>query len=390
MKTTPSKRPIKILFEATPMVTNKTGVAYYTERLAVSMAEKYPDEIEMVGFYYNFLGRRDSSHLPRRKNLRYTRASFIPSKIVYQLRRWGIEFPIELLTFERADFILYPNFLSQPTLFGTPSAPVIHDLTYLDLPQYVAPKLRRDLIRFIPKAIQRSKFVITVSDFSKRGIIKTYGVAPQNVLVTPIPPAQPLQMSAKDRQAELKAAGITKPFILFLGTIDPRKNVIGLVDSYLGLPKNLQDKYSLVLVGRIELLATAEVAKINEVAKAGRNVIHLGYVSDQLKEALYQSAVMFAHASKYEGFGMPVLEAMAYGLPCALSGIPVFREVGGDAAVYFDWKKPTTGTKVIADLLKNPEKAAALGARAKAHASTYSWDKVAKEVVEKIRASLPR
>ncbi len=67
-------KPLKIIFDATPMLLERTGIAYYTERLAVSLAKEFPDELELVGFYYNFLGRRDSSHLPRLKNLRYTRS----------------------------------------------------------------------------------------------------------------------------------------------------------------------------------------------------------------------------------------------------------------------------------------------------------------------------
>ncbi|HSX35143.1 MAG TPA: glycosyltransferase family 1 protein [Candidatus Saccharimonadales bacterium] len=382
------KRKIKIVFDATPMVVNKTGVAYYIERLAVQLATQYPDEVKLVGFYYNFLGRRDASHLPRRANLSYTGASIIPSKIVFQLRRWGIEVPIEFLAMQKADFILYGNFLSHPSLFHTPSAPVIHDLTYLDLPAYVSPKLRRDLERFVPKAIQRSRFVVTVSEFSKQRIMSHYRVPAEDILVTLIPPVPPVRLSAERCRAILKENGITKPYILFVGTIEPRKNIIGLVEGYLQLPKKVRDEYQLVLAGRVERFASAEEARLHDALNQGQNVTHLGYISDEVKDALYQSAAMFAHASEYEGFGMPVLEAMSHGVPCALSDIPVFREVAGNSAVYFDYRKPEAIARAMQKILESPGRHAELSKLAKQRAGSFSWQKVATDLYETIRSSL--
>ena len=381
---------MKIMIDVTPLMNTKTGVGYYTERLLTNLATVVPEGVEIVGFYYNFLGRRDASHLPKAKNIRYTKMSLIPSKLVYQLRRWGIEFPVELFTLEKADFVLYPNFLDHPSLNKTPGAPVIHDLTYLDLPQYVAPKLRRDLERFAPRAMKRSSFVITVSDFSKQAIIKKYGLPADKVLVTHIPPQPHTPMEEDKKQSELKGLGLNKPFILFVGTIDPRKNIIGLIDAYTRLPKPLRDKYSLVVAGRVELLAKAEVAKFEEAKNQGHDVIHLGYVTDQAKDALYQSASLFVTASKYEGFGMPLLEAMSYGIPCAASNIPVFTEIGGEAALYFDPGDPDNVAAVMQQLLENPSKANHLAEAGRKHAAGYSWKAVATEVFEHIAASIKK
>jgi glycosyltransferase involved in cell wall biosynthesis len=377
---------IKIIFDATPMVVNKTGVAYYTERVATQLAANYPDDVELVGFYYNFLGRRDASHLPRAHNLRYTGASLIPSKIIFQLRRWGIEVPIEFLTLQKADFILYANFLSHPSLFKTPSAPVVHDLTYLDLPDYVSPKLRRDLTRFIPKAIKRSAFVVTVSEFSKRGISKAYGVPAKDILVTPIPPAAPRLFPASKNKQLLDKAGITKPYILFLGTIEPRKNVIGLIEAYKLLPQRLRDTYGLVLAGRAERFAQKEVAAVLEARVAGYDVTHLGYVDEDTRDSLLQSAVLFAHASNYEGFGMPILEAMSYGRACAISDIPVFKEVAGEAALYFDHTHPDEAAAVLQRLLESDRLRSDYENRALARAASFTWETVVRDLYEKIRA----
>ncbi len=378
---------IKILFDATPMIVERTGVAYYTERLATSLAKRYPDDVELVGFYYNFLGRRDTSHLPRLKNLRYMNASFFPSKIVYQLRRWGIEVPIELLALQRADFVIYANFLSYPSLTGIASSPVVHDLTYLDLPEYVSPKLRRDLVRFVPTAIKRAAFTTTVSAFSRQRIHDTYHVPLDDILVTPIPPVPATPVADDRSRALLKQHGITKPYILFIGTIDPRKNIIGLIEGFTQLPAKLRSTHQLVLAGRIERFAQAEEARLHQALADGHNITHLGYVDDETKQALLQSATLFTTASKYEGFGMPILEAMSAGLPCAVSNIPVFREVADDAAEYFDHTSPASIATAIGTLLQQPARRASLSKAARTHAASYQWDRIATAMYEKIRAA---
>lgn len=380
-------KPLKIIFDATPMLVERTGIAYYTERLVTHMARRYPD-IELVGFYYNLLGKRDTSHLPRLKNLRYTKASVIPSKVVYQLRRWGIELPVELLALTGGDFILYPNFLSYPSLRRTPSAPVIHDLTYLDLPEYVSAKLRHDLIRFVPKALERSSFVATVSEFSKQGIMNHYGVADEQILVTPIPPMPPISIRDAESKKILKALGITKPYIVFVGTVEPRKNIPSLIAAYRQLPEQLRNRYALVIAGRIGWNCETEVADLKAAAVDGFDVLHPGYISDRAKEVLYANASLFVTASHYEGFGMPVLEAMSHSIPCAVSDIPVFREVAGEAAAYFDCRNPHDIAQTVTHVLSSPTVHQKLATAGRTQAATYNWDKVADDMYERIRSAV--
>lgn len=383
-----SRKKIRIVFDASPLLTNKTGIAYYIERLATSIAKQYPDEVELVGFYYNFLGKRSSSHFPTAPNLRYHGVYFIPSKVIYQLRRWNIEIPVEVLTRTRADFILYTNFLGYPSLKRTPSAPVVHDLTYLDLPDYVSAKLRDDLTRFIPKEINRSKIVVTVSEFSKKSIAETYRISPDNILVTPIPPIKPVIHDEETRKDLLNKLGINRPFIAFVGTIEPRKNIIKLIRAYVQLPKELRDKYDLIIAGRIGWNCEAEEAELAKVTREGYNVKHLGYISDAEREVVYQSATLFATASHYEGFGMPILEAMSYGTPCAISDIPVFHEVAGTAADYFDQEKPSVIAAHLEAILTDDALRKRLGRQGKLQADSFKWSTVAEGLYKKIKQTL--
>jgi len=382
------RKPIKIVFDASPLLVNKTGVAYYIERLVSQIAQKYPQDVELIGYYFNFLGKRSSAHFPLAPNIRYHGIYFLPSKVLYQLRRWNIELPVEFLSHTKADFILFPNFLGWPSLFRTPTAPVIHDLTYLDLPQYVAAKNRSDLERFVPKQINRSDFVITVSEFSKREIAQKYQVAHDDILVTPIPPGPPVVYDQETRRDVLDKHGITQPFIVTVGTIEPRKNIIKLLSAYTQLPESVRNKYALVVAGRVGWNCEAEIAEIAKVTKKGYSVIHVGYVDDQAREILYQSASLFVSASHYEGFGMPILEAMRYGVPCAISDIPVFHEVAGSSADYFDQERPSVIAAHLEGLLTDDALLKHLGEEARKQAQTFNWGSVAEAVYGYIERTL--
>jgi glycosyltransferase involved in cell wall biosynthesis len=382
------QKPIKIAFDASPLLVNKTGVAYYTERLVIQMARMYPNDIELIGFYYNFLGRRSTDHFPQAPNIRYKPNRFTPSKIVYQLRRWGIEIPLEVLSKEKADFALFPNFLGYPSLFKTPAAPVVHDLTYIDLPQYVAAKNGSDLRKFVPKQINRSSFVITVSDFSKAGLIRQYDLAEEKIVVTHIPPEKPRLHDSQTCKAKLTELGITKPYILFLGTVEPRKNIPNLIDAYAALPETTRSSHTLVIVGRIGWNCEKEIARLAAAKTEGLDVVHVGYVDDETKAVLFQSAKLFAHASEYEGFGMPVLEAMSYKTACIVSDIPVFREVAGNAAQYFDQANITDMSQKIHNLLENPDMISRLQQTGLERAQSYKWEAVAQKLYQAIRSAI--
>jgi glycosyltransferase involved in cell wall biosynthesis len=384
------KKPIKVAIDVSPLLVNKSGIGYYTELLAQNLANHFPNDVELIGFYYNFLGRRSAAHFPEAANIRYRPVRFIPSKIIYQLRRFGVEIPIELLIKEKVDFILYPNFLDYPSLRKTPSAAVVHDLTYIDLPQYVAAKNGSDLRRFVPNAVKRSKFLITVSEFGKKRIHKEYNVPLDDILVTPIPPFPLKKLSETERKDRLRHLKIDKPFILFVGNIEPRKNIPALVEAFTRLPKDVRDSHSLVIVGGIGWNCEKEVQALADAVQDGYNVIHTGYVSDEDKEALYSSATLFAHASAYEGFCMPVLEAMTHGVPCVLNDMPVFREVAGDAAIYFDSTDPDQTAATLKHLLGNQKERETLSKKGIKRSAIFSWSTITADLFALIKQQVQR
>ena len=374
-------KPIHLLFDASPMASNKkSGVGFYTERLLHALATKYPDDLQITAHYFNFLGRKQLN-LPSYKNVEYRRTSLFPSKILNILRRFGIELPMELFVREKGDFVLFPNFVGYPLLRKTPVGVVIHDLSYIDYPEYVQGPNRNHLLRYVPRSIKRSRLLIAVSETTKQAIQHAYEVDELKIMVTTIPvpknPAKPV-----------KHPKVSGKFILFVGTLEPRKNFAGLVQAYMLLPEKTRKEYGLVLAGGNGWFVEKELAEIRRLQDSGENIVTTGYFSDEEKAWMLQNASLFVQPSHYEGFGMPILEAMDAGAPTIVSDIPIFREVSGEASLFFNQNDPLSISKAISTVLDDMKLQAKLSKLGKAQSSKYNWDTIAEELYERISAEV--
>jgi glycosyltransferase involved in cell wall biosynthesis len=368
----------KIVFDANPIaIGKKTGVGMYTQRLIVALAETYPDT-KFVGYYFNFLGRKKVD-LPKAKNIAYKPIVLYPGRVLYLLRRFGINIPVEFLAKTNADIALYPNFLSQPSLNKVKSFAVLHDLSFIDHPEYASDRNRKDLERFIPKTIERCSGIITVSEVSKQTITSTYNYPANKILVTPIPPEKKHEVSDKKATALINKFGVKKPYVLYLGTLEPRKNLITLLEAY-EQNTELNSDCELVLAGGTDWKFEQILAKIKDMQKAGLRVTHCGYVSNDERAAFYQNASLFVLPSHFEGFGMMILEAMQYDVPVAASNLPVFHEIAGDAIEYFDKDSPNDISKTLLRILNNAPLRKVLSQKSKKVLAGYSWSKVAESL----------
>jgi alpha-1,3-rhamnosyl/mannosyltransferase len=377
-------KPVRILFDAQRLFGDKTGVEYYTSSLIKNLAEQYP-ELHITGFHSGRFTPNNS--LPTARNIVYRRI-WLPLKAINLLRRLHVTIPIELLTIQRYDFILYPNFLGLSSLFHTPYAPVIHDLTYIDLPGYVSKRNLHDLQTFIPQQLRSASFAVTVSEFGKKRIHEALDYPLDDILVTPIPASTPQEQSRPKRDAALHDLGLTSKYFLTLSTIEPRKNILGMLDAYLLLPEKIQKEYTFVIAGKVGWNCDEELARLDFLAKQGKNIIHLGYVTDEQRVALYQGATFYTSASHYEGFGMTPLEAMSYGIPCAISDIPVFKEVAGTATLYFDQQRSEAIKNAWLKLVEDQELRRRLSGEGKQHANSYKWGDVAISLYNRVMQTL--
>lgn len=365
-------RKIRVLFDANPLVRQKTGVGYYTEGVIKALAKR--PEIELVGHYFRPRGATPS--LPEAKGLSYTYNSWLTGQAVKALRKLGLRLPWEVLARRKADVLFFPDFTVWPSLFRKPKVLTVHDLTFVDYPSAVRRRNLRYLKKFVAKDARRSNLILTVSEFSRRRIIDVFGVSPSKVLAQPVPPPAPLEPR--------KSSGQPEGFILFIGTIEPRKNIQRLVEAYGLLPEELRAKHRLVIAGGTGWDSEATLRHIKEQISAGQNIRLAGYVSEDRRAALYKEALAVIVPSLYEGFGMPILEAMSYGAPVAVSDIQVFREVAGDAALYFQPETPQSIMDALMELLTGRARRVGLVKLGNAQIKRYSWAAIADELTGRL------
>jgi glycosyltransferase involved in cell wall biosynthesis len=249
----------------------------------------------------------------------------------------------------------------------------VHDMASLDHPEWFQRKFALWYAVLLPRLIRQVRAIITVSHFSKERIVRLTGIEPQRVHVI---------LNGIDRRfhpADLKKVeqvraecDLTSPYILFVGSFEPRKNL-----------KNLLEAWRL---GRFEGATLAVVGASGHMfANRGfhsipQGVRQLGSVEDNVLPALYSGAAGFVYPSLYEGFGLPPLEAMACGCPVAVSDIPAHWEICGEAAMYFDPVRPEDISSKL-DVLLRLDSAArtSLIERGLQRAATYHWENSASE-----------
>lgn len=281
----------------------------------------------------------------------------------------------------KVDLTIFPNFATWPTAKSKLTATVIHDLTYLYFPELVEKKNLAHLRRVIPRSIKRADFIITVSHAVKSELEQEFNLPPDRCVVTPIPPDEHFFQSVSEKSIEAIKTKYDIPFkkyIYFIGNKEPRKNLVGLIAAYRALPEHIKQEVGLVLAGGNGWKTETTDKALQSARAAKENVIHIGFIDQEDSPALYQGASLFVMPSLYEGFGMPILEAMAGGCPVLANNIPVLRETGGDAAMYADATDPVVFSKAIHTALKNPHKK-----DLQAQARRWSWSDNVRVIIDK-------
>ncbi len=379
----PSK--IKILFDANPIaISEKSGVGHYSAYLVRAIAEAYPDDLQLVGHYYNFLGHKHPM-LPQAPNITYKPTKLFPGRVINMLRRFGIPIPFEWLIKSRGDILLFPNFLTQPSAYKKPIIVTIHDLCFVEHPEFVNTLNLHDLKRYVPQSLDRASLVLAVSEFTKKSIMKTFDVPCNHIIVTPVPPLGKETIADELVSKLVKDLGIHKSYILFVGNLEPRKNLGSLVEAYAACDADIKAAYSLVLAGGKGWKNEDLLARISELQSNGADIILPGYISDEQKAALYRKASVVVLPSLYEGFGMPILEAFQYSVPVVASDIPVLREVANDAVLYFDPAEISDMAKAISTVLTNSPLREVLIKKGATQLQRYSWHNTAGLIYEKFR-----
>jgi glycosyltransferase involved in cell wall biosynthesis len=297
-----------------------------------------------------------------RQTLPHTPLVRIPLTLSAELRRNPVD-------------VLHVQFTAPP-FAPCPVVTTIHDLSFEHLPETFKRRSRAQLRLTVRRTARKAALILTLSEFSRRDIIETYAVDPERVIVTPA--AAPAHFKPIVDETELEKIreryGIGANYLLSLGSIQPRKNLTRLIEAFQRLRKSrLDDKPpQLVIAGKRgwlddEVFRAAQQDGLNESVK------FIGYVPEEDLPALYSGAMCFVYPSYFEGFGLPVLEAMQCGAPVIAGNQTSLPEVAGDAALLFDPFDTRALGEAIARVIDHPDYRAELRVKGLKRAAEFSW-----------------
>jgi glycosyltransferase involved in cell wall biosynthesis len=284
--------------------------------------------------------------------------------------------PTNLIT-GRTDLFYAPDFLLPPLVGRTRSIITIHDLSFLRHPETFTPALRNYLTTAVPRSAARADHILTDSHATRHDVIELLGVAPERVTTLHLgvsdrftPDAAPGEQAKLHTAYDLGAED--QPFILAVGTVQPRKNYERLIEAVDYVREEID--VDLVLAGKAGWLSEPIVA-----AATARDYVHLlGFVNDADLPALYRQARVLAFPSLYEGFGLPPLEAMASGTPVVASNASSVPEAVGDAGLLVDPLDVDELAAALDAALTDETLRADLRAKGLSRAQTFTWARMAR------------
>lgn len=361
-----------------------TGVGHYVNQLLASLPEQAPD-VEVLAFYRRYLeprgirkrdpGRGTSGGLSPNPDAANRQAS--PRRPRWRNWSLGAYHTAFRLAGRLKGSQLYhePNHI--PCRWHGPVLTTVHDLSVLRHPDWHPADRVRWYERDFMTALPRTSHFITVSAFTRAEMVELLGLPAERISVIPLGPRACFRpRPAEERERRLRALGLPRSYLLFVGTLEPRKNLEGLLAAYALLPAALRRRYPLVVTGMGgwsgEPLET--VARRHRI---GPDVRITGYVDEDTLAVLYSGARALVWPSWYEGFGLPPLEAMACGTPVITSDRASLPEVVGDAGLLVDPGDRDALADAMRRVVEDDPLAVRLGERGIARSAEFSWARAA-------------
>jgi glycosyltransferase involved in cell wall biosynthesis len=365
---------IRVALDAHSVGQRQTGNETYALNLADALARR-PD-VDLLVLQHK--GVAWSSH---------HQAKMVPLLARSPLFRIPIELPIRAWR-EHAD-LLHVQYVAPP-ISPVPVVTMIHDISFEDVPGLFRRGTELRLRTLVPFAARRSRVVLTVSEFSRTRLIERYGLEPARVFVTAngVGPSWRV-LDGGERQKRLATLALPESFVLAVGNLHPRKNIVRLIKAVKSLRGGGIGDLHLVLAGQRGWRAE-DIDRAVAQADAMRWVHELGYVSNRILEALYGQARAVAYPSIYEGFGLPALEALASGAVLVTSATTSIPEVVGDAAVLVDPTDEHAIAQGLARAVTDEELRVRLIQKGPAQAARFTWERCAEETVAAYHAALRR
>lgn len=364
----------EIALELQPCCWDRSGIGTYTYELARRLHSQ--EELRFHGNVFNFLGRRDNSAALSGITMPIYQNNTMPYGVYRRI--WNfVPIPYQWLFKGKADLSIFFNFIVPPNIKGHVIT-VVHDLTYLRYPETMKKSNLEHMRKGIAYSIARSDKIITVSQFSKKEIQEQLGVPEEKISIVYNAPS--LAKKSMEYSLVQKKYGINQDYILFVSTIEPRKNIKRLLRAFDYVKKEYKLPHQLVLAGGKgwqdeAIYETAAQLEFSE------DIVFTGYISAEEKNTLYQNASVFVFPSVYEGFGIPPLEAMAMGCPVVCTDVASLPEVAGDAAHFVDPFDEKSIAEGIIRVLFDREYADCLVKKGYAQCKKFTWDNSAQQLL---------
>jgi len=368
---------MKVAIDIQSAVTQRAGVGRYTRELAANLAATMP-EGQLLLPYFDFKRHAEPFTIP---HATMHPIRWIPGRAIQGA--WNmLRFPPYNWLAGNADLYLFPNFIIPPLRGNGKAVVTIHDLAFMRYPQFAEDRNVHYLNKHIRRTAERADAIITVSRFSAAEACNYLNVPEAKVFpihhgIDPRFRRPPAEMILKTRDT----LGLQRPYLLTVGTVEPRKNIPHLVQVFEAMTDFDGD---LVIAGGNGWKVEPILARIASSPRAA-SIKRLGYTGDDILPALYAGAEAFVLPSFYEGFGFPPVEAMACGTPVVSSTGGSLAEVLGDGAVLLDHDEVEGWLTAIRQVLQVFELRKALIARGHQTAAGYTWQATARQTLDVFR-----
>lgn len=362
---------LRLALEARTITGNRSGIGTYAYELATQLAQLPNLDIDLLA--PGPVDMSASAHTSSRISQRIRPGGKL-KWFFYELNRH--------LKGSRPDLVHFTNPVVPPGI-KTLYVMTIHDMSLHLFRQWAPVWKQQYSARKLQSAALNARHILTVSNPVKRDIVKIFDIPEEKVTVTQLAASSRFFSHADkaSRDAILKKYSIEKPFVLYTGAIEPRKNLHTLIDaSKIWQSESVGKDFDLVLCGPYYHSRVGRKAMME--ALEGKGIRHLGYVPAEELPLIYQAASLFIYPSFYEGFGIPVLEAMASRTPVIISNDEALQETAGDAAVVSNPDDTYELAHSVIDLLQDSDKLDALKEKGWNRANEFSWKTTAKQTLD--------
>lgn len=358
--------------DASRGVNESAGIGRYTKNVVKEMLSLSGDDSFKLLFTF-VRGRKEKWGTVGEIVGKSKNASVSVLPIPGATKEWAWETylsPVDLLM--RGSKVFFaPSFFEVPLKSRLPVVVTVNDLSHALFSDQRGHEVSKRLTLRERRAVEKAVRVIAISEATKKGLTDVYGLSPEKIVVTPLAHEQIFRFLNRRR----------RDFLLFVGTLSPRKNLEHLLRAYSRLPTALRARYPLYLAGAPGWNLESFQHTVERL-KLGNSLNLLGYVNDTELLRLYNEATMLIFPSLHEGFGIPILEAMACGCPVVTSNVSSMPEVGGEAAFYVDPQSVTSMTRAIRKILTDAALRQRLSRKGMIQAAKFSWSKTAQKTLE--------